>query len=120
MKNQTVCVHVATVSARILGHGEAWIQKLLGCWRLEDPKMRYRFLDDFDLWCCFNSGKENLTIRLLYKKLLAIEGVSWRHKKGHVSRLQCCGQNYQVSQIIRTVLSVSIFEHSERCIMYPM
>jgi hypothetical protein len=49
--------------------------------------MRDRFPNDFDLWCCFDGSKEDLTIRLFYEEPLAVKRISWRREKWHVSRL---------------------------------
>jgi hypothetical protein len=59
--------------------------------------MRYRLLDDLELWCSLDGGEEDLAIRLLYERFLAVKGVSWRSKKGDVSRLQCSSQNNKIS-----------------------
>jgi hypothetical protein len=63
---------------------------------LEDPEMGYRFSDDLELWCSLDGSEEDLAVGLLYEELLAVEGVSWRSKKGHISRLQCSGQDNQI------------------------
>jgi hypothetical protein len=54
-------------------------------------------LDDLELWCSLDGSEEDLAIRLLYEKFLAVKGVSWRSKKGDVSRLQCSGQDNEIS-----------------------
>jgi hypothetical protein len=97
VEDETVCGRIATVSTRILGHGDAWVNEIFDCRCLEDPKMGYRLLDDLELWCSLDGSEEDLAIRLLYEKFLAVKGVSWRSKKGDVSRLQCSGQDNEIS-----------------------
>jgi hypothetical protein len=97
VKNETVCGCIATVSTRILGHGEAWVNEIFDRRCLEDPKMRYSLLDDLELWCSLDGSEEDFAVRLLYEKFLTVKGVPWRSKKGDVSRLQCSGQDNKIS-----------------------
>jgi hypothetical protein len=86
-----LCGRIAIVSTHIMRHRKACVKKTLRCRCLEDPEMRYCFLDDLDLWYCLDCVEKDLAIRLFDEKFLAVEGVSRRSEKGHVSRLQCSG-----------------------------
>lgn len=96
VKDQTVCVCVMAVVTSIVGFREIWIKYLLGCWRLENFELRYRFLNHFSLRRHLRGCEEDVAVCLLHKRLLPFEGISWRCKEWNVTGLQGRGQHYQV------------------------